>query len=92
MGITNKVSEEELALLASAPHQEYINYFTSTDFTEVSSVVKPLLDSACNGGPATVSTTPPTTTRECTSSGLQVLIYIVFNSRGKNLNVMREAG
>ncbi|ELU16324.1 hypothetical protein CAPTEDRAFT_192434 [Capitella teleta] len=58
VGITDQVDEAELAAISSPPSIKGISYFTSPDFTEVSTILDFLLASGCSSSADIVATTP----------------------------------
>lgn len=61
VGVTNAIDENELRLISSPPQTKGINYFTSTDFSNLQQLVQALVRSTCITTPVPIPTTPVTT-------------------------------
>ncbi|OAF70849.1 hypothetical protein A3Q56_01412 [Intoshia linei] len=48
VGVTDNVDTDLLAELSSAPHKEGLNYFKSTDFTDLNVILDPISKLSCN--------------------------------------------
>lgn len=59
VGITNQIDEAELAVISSPPSLKDFSYFTSPDFTEVSSILDLLLATGCDAEGVDPTEAPP---------------------------------
>ena len=64
VGITDQVSREDLRDMSSPPQEEGKNYFLTTDFDQLDSIIGAMINLTCTS----IATQPPTTTTTTTTT------------------------